>query len=352
MAPYAARTYTCGMTDDELRRLPKVELHRHLDGSVRIRTIWEIAQEEGIDLGVRSLAELQRVAVLRTPMRDLQSVLSCFSIQQAALCSFEAISRVAFENVEDAWHDGVRLLELRFAPSFIAQGKTISNDEIIAGVIDGMRKGMAAFPIEVGLIGILPRAHPQEINALATHDLVRWKKGSEPGADRLCGFDLADGEAGIDFRVLAPMVNEARDAGMGITIHSGENTDAAHVARSLDVYRPSRIGHGIRSWGDHALMQRLRDEDVLLEVSPTSNWITSSVPSLAEHPLPRLLAAGVPVCLNSDDPHIFGIDLVNEYAVCAREYRFGRAEFAAMNRAALRRTFLPRDVAARVEKEI
>jgi adenosine deaminase len=337
---------------DWLRRLPKVELHRHLDGSVRIETIWELAQERGLDVGVRTLKELRAKAVIRSPMTDLDSVLACFATQQAALFSYEAIRRVTFENVEDAWRDGVKLIELRFAPSFIAEGKSLTNDEIIAAVLNGMNKGMEIYPVEVGLIGILPRRCSLESNALATRDLIRWRMSGEPGADRICGFDLADGEADVDPASFAPFVEQARDAGMGITIHSGENTSAAHVARTLAVYHPSRIGHGIRCWGDPGVMQRLIDQDVLLEMSPTSNWITNAVPSLAAHPLPDLYRAGVPVCLNSDDPNIFGIDLVNEYRVCEREYGFGEREFSAMNTAALLHSFLSKNVTARAAREL
>jgi adenosine deaminase len=332
----------------DLRHIPKVELHRHVDGSVRIATIWEIAQEHGLDLGAGSLEELQRKAVLRTPLGSLQSVLDCFATQQAALCSYQAISRVTEENIEDAWRDGVRLLELRFAPAFIARGKSLSNDDIISAVLEGTTKGMAAYPVEVGLIGILPRSYPEAENAAATKALIRWRGSGAPGAERICGFDLADSEDGFDPLTLVRFVDEAREAGLGVTVHTGENTTAAHVARAVELYRPARLGHGIRCIEDPELMKRLADMNILLEVSPTSNWITSAVPSLSAHPLPELFRAGVPVCLNSDDPNLFGIDLVNEYDVCAREWGFGNAEFSAMNRAALRHSFLPADVAARV----
>jgi adenosine deaminase len=327
-----------------LRRLPKVELHRHLDGSVRIATIWEISQEYGIALGVRSLAELEERAVLRTPRASLQSVLDCFVTPQAALCSFRAISRITRENVAEARKDGVRLLELRFAPAFIARGKSITGDEIIAGVLDGMHRGMAEWPVEVGLIGILPRGYPPEAHRQATRDLLRWRASGEPGAKRLCGFDLADVEEGVDPRTFSEFVESARETSMGITVHSGENTDAAHVATALEVYRPSRIGHGIRSVDDPKLLHRLAEQDVMREVSPTSNWITGAVPSLAAHPLPRLRRAGVPVSVNSDDPHLFGIDLVNEYEVCVREMGLGESDLRELNRAAPRHSFLPREV--------
>jgi adenosine deaminase len=329
----------------DLRTMPKVELHRHLDGSVRVQTILDLARQQGIDVGAP-----ERLTIT-APMEDLAAVLGCFSVLQAVLGTGEAISRVTFENIEDACGDGVRLLELRFAPPFIAQGRRISNDEIIEGVLDGMRRAMARYPVEVGLIGILPRSASPEENARATRDLVRWRASGAPGADRICGFDLADREAGVDPRVFVPLVEQARESGMGITIHSGEDSDAAHVARTLDLFRPRRIGHGIRAWGDREVMARLRGEDVLLEVCPTSNWLTRAVPSLADHPLPLLFAAGVPVSINSDDPRLMAIDLVHEYALCRTQYGFTDADFAAVNRAALAHSFLPEEMKVRVRQE-
>jgi len=332
-----------------LRALPKVELHRHLDGSVRVQTIWEIAAETGIDLGVRSLEELRETAVIREPVTSLSQALARFETQKKVLCSFHAISRVTRENIEDAVNDGVKLLELRFAPAFIAEGTALSNDEIIAGVLDGLSQGMARHSIEVGLIGILPRGFPASTNERALEDLLRWKRGNAAGADRICGLDLAAVEAGIDPLPLVPLVDKAREAGLGITIHSGEDTDAAHIARTLQLFRPDRIGHGIRAWGSTAVMNRLIAEDVLLEVCPTSNWLTSSVPSLDRHPLPHLYRAGVPVSINSDDPNLMGIDLVHEYEVCARHYGFSREDFLSLNEAALRHSFLPRETLDRVK---
>jgi adenosine deaminase len=332
----------------DLRRLPKVELHRHLDGSVRISTILELAQKHGLDVGARTADELRRTATVTQPMSDLAGVLSCFDTMQRVLCSAEAIRRVTFENIEDAWNDGVRLLELRFAPAFIARGKNLTNDEIIEAVLDGLALGMFAYPIEVGLIGILPRSFPLRDNERAVADLVRWRSGGSPHAKRLCGLDLADSENGTDPAAFVPLVEQARGAGMGITIHSGENTSGAHVRRTLDLFSPCRIGHGIKAWGDDESVRRLREGDVLLEISPTSNWLTNSVPSLGVHPLPRLYRAGVPVCINSDDPNLMGIDLVHEYEICRRFYGFTEKDFSAQNRTALSHSFLPNEVKARV----
>jgi adenosine deaminase len=336
---------------ERLRTLPKVELHRHLDGSVRVQTIWDIAQSHGIDIGAGSPEELARAAVLRQPVDSLEAALACFTTQQKVLDSFESLSRITLENIEDAWRDGVKLVELRFAPAFIADGKSLSNDDIIGGVLEGVVKGMARWPIEVGLIGILPRGLPLAANKRAARDLVRWRKSGRTAAARICGLDLAAQERGIDPLPFVPLVDMAREAGMGITIHSGEDTDAAHVERTLDLFRPGRIGHGIQAWGNEGVVRRLRDEDVLLELCPTSNWLTRAVPALGAHPLPRFYRAGVPVSINSDDPNLMGIDLVNEYEICAREYGLDQEDFQAINLTALRHSFLPPEVVGAVKEE-
>jgi adenosine deaminase len=327
--------------EPSLREIPKVELHRHLDGSVRLQTIMDLAERYALDVGAGSLEELRRKATITAPMRDLESVLCCFATLQKVLCSSDALSRVTFENIEDAWRDGVKLLELRFAPAFISRGKDMSNDQIIGGVMEGLIRGMESYPIEVGLIGILPRSMSMERNVEATRDLVRWRKSGCALADRICGFDLADGEDSVDAQSFVPLVEEAREAGMGITVHSGENTSSRYVEKSLELYRPRRIGHGIKAWGDERMVRRLCDLDVMLEICPTSNWLTNSVPSLEAHPLPLLYRAGVPVSINSDDPNLMGIDLVREYEICRSLYGFSEEDFRGINDQALAHSFLP-----------
>jgi adenosine deaminase len=335
-----------------LRALPKVELHRHLDGSVRFQTVVDIARKHNLDLGTSSAEQLRRRTRITQPMRDLAEVLAAFATIQKVLCCYEAIRRVTFENVEDAWHDGVRLVELRFAPTFIAEGKPIEHGEIIEAVLDGIGDGMAVYPIQVGLIGIVPRDFDLEANRRATEELIRFACSRHPQAGRLCGFDLASAEDTTDPRHFLPLVEAARQAGLGITIHSGENTGASCVERTLDLFRPSRIGHGIASWGRSDLLDRLKREEVLLEICPTSNWLTHSVASLEEHPLPALYRAGVAVCLNSDDPNLMNIDLVHEYSLCARIYGFALRDFQALNRLALAHSFLPEEIRSRVHREI
>jgi len=338
------------MTRSALRALPKAELHRHLDGSIRLETVADIAARHNLDLGIATEEELATKARVTKPMKDLQTVLDSFATIRRVLCSYEAIERITFENVEDAYRDGIRLIELRFAPPFISGGKRLGNDEIIEAVLDGITRGMASYPIQVGLIGILVRTMELEINRQATADLIRYSGSGHRSADRICGFDLADAEDRSNPEDFLPMVQQAREAGLGITIHSGENTSAAAVRRTLDLFAPGRIGHGIKSWGDEQLVQRLRDQKVMLEVCPTSNWLTSSVSSLEDHPLPHLYRSGIPVSINSDDPNLFGIDLVHEYEVCTGLYGFTEQDFMHINTQTVEHSFLPRDIRVEVLK--
>jgi len=332
------------MIRNVLRALPKAELHRHLDGSIRLETVADIAARHKLDLGISTEEDLTRKARITTPMKDLQTVLDSFATIQQVLCSYEAIERIAFENVEDAYRDGIHLIELRFAPPFISAGKELGNDEIIEAVLDGITRGMSRYPIQVGLIGILVRTMDLEINRLAAADLNRYAASRYQNADRICGFDLADAEDRSRPEDFLPMVQGAREAGLGITIHSGENTSAAAVKRSLDLFEPARIGHGIRAWGDEKLLQRIRDQEVMLEVCPTSNWLTSCIGALEDHPLPHLYRSAVAVSINSDDPNLFGIDLVHEYELCARLYGFTETDFMRINRQTVEHSFLPRDI--------
>ena len=135
-----------------LRRMPKVELHRHLDGSIRQQTIIDLSKRHNLDIDVSNPSSLKKQSTVTEPMQDLATVLEAFDTIQKVSCSYEAINRIAFENVEDAFYDGIKLIELRFSPVFVALGKELAHDEIIESVIDGIAEGMDRYDIEVGII--------------------------------------------------------------------------------------------------------------------------------------------------------------------------------------------------------
>lgn len=329
------------------RRFPKVELHRHLDASIRIGTVHELARKHNIDVNAATLAELDHKITIRKPMKNLEDVLHSFLTTQKVLVSYEGIKRVAFENVEDCYRDGIKLVELRFAPVYIAKGKALGNDEIIEGVIDGITEGMNKYDIHVGLIHIMPRSLDLALNLQSTEDILRYRKSSHKNADRLFGIDLADLETPESFTDYAPSIEKAKKAGMGVTIHSGEDSSADHVRKTIEIFHADRIGHGIQIAKDPEVMKLVKDRNVALEVCPTSNWLTQCVKTIDEHPLKYLYSQGVKVTLNSDDPQIMGIDLTHEYEI-AEKLGMTKENLRQMNQWALEKSFLPDEIKNRV----
>jgi len=338
------------MKQTTLRKLPKVELHRHLDGSVRFDTIKELAKYHGLDLGVQSEEELLRKTKIKEPMNNLEDVLNAFWTTQKVLCSYEAVKRITFENVEDAYHDGVKLLELRFAPVFIAHKKKLAFDEILEGVLDGITQGMDTYDLQVGLIHIIPRPLEPHRHMESTSEFLRYKKSAHTNAHRLCGFDLADSETATKTEDFVPLVQMVREAGVGVTVHTGENTDAQYVQRAMDAYAPERIGHGIKISGDHVVMEAVKEKNIHLEICPTSNWLTRSVDAKENHPLPELYREGISLSINSDDPHLMDIDLVTEYELAQTYFDFTLDDFYEMNKRAIAFSFLDVDVKEYIEK--
>ena len=330
------------------RKFPKVELHRHLDASIRIGTVHELARKHNIDVNAGTLAELDHKVTIRKPMKNLEDVLHSFLTTQKVLVSYEGIKRVAFENVEDCFNDGIKLVELRFAPVYIAKGKNLGNDEIIEGVIDGITEGMNKYDIQVGLIHIMPRSMDLALNLQSTEDILRYRKSSHKNADRLFGIDLADLETPESFTDYAASIAKAKKAGMGVTIHSGEDSTADHVRKTIEIFHADRIGHGIQIAKDPDVMKLVKDRNVALEVCPTSNWLTQCVKTIDAHPLKFLYQQGVKVTLNSDDPQIMGIDLTHEYEV-AEKLGMTKEDLRKMNQWALEKSFLPEEITKRIK---
>lgn len=329
-----------------------MELHRHLDGSIRQETIIDIAKSNKLDIDISDPASLKKRSTVIEPMQDLAAVLEAFETIQKVSCCYEAIKRIAFENVEDAYYDGIKLIELRFSPAFIAFQKDISNDEIIEGVIDGIAQGMDKYAMQVGLITIASRTLDYDANKQGLLDVISYaKNGRHRMADRIVGFDLADQESTTDPSDFRELLDLSREAGLGITVHSGEDTDASGVQKTLEILNPDRIGHGINAWQDRDVVALLKERDVLLELCPTSNWLTQCVAVLADHPLPGFYKAGVKVCINSDDPQLMDIDLTHEYEIAHKHYGIDNEDFRKMNLYALEKSFLPREITKVIQKQ-
>ncbi len=326
-----------------LQALPKVELHCHLEGCFRPATLREVGRTLGVEVPADP-ATFRREWLITEPMQDLTVALRKFANVQSVWGSQEVIERLTAEACEDARRQNIRIIELRYSPDFIAEGHPqLTFEKIHASIVRGVESSRHP-DIAVGLIGIVRKILP-DAQAAYTTDFIIENKAS------FVGFDFADRDIGFELRRFAPLIDKARNAGLRFTTHCGEDKvpeASQHIRMAIEELHAERIGHGIYAIQDPQVVELAKRRRVLFELCPTSNWLTSSVPSIAEHPIRKFMRAGVDVSINSDDPGLFGIDLTNEYQVLQRDLLFTQAEFGHLNDLAAAHSFIAADIKRRV----
>lgn len=324
------------LSPPQIRDLIKVDLHRHLDCSVRWSTLVELSKENGSAMG-KTLKELREEFLILEPMRDLGSVLKKFSKTQQIFKTEDVLERIAFEACEDAFNDGVRLLELRYAPSFVQEANPkLSFEKIHLAFVKGVQRAETLWPIKVGIICIIQRTKPVEL----AEDLCSF--AIEHG-DSFIALDLADDEAIGDPQQFARVFQRAKMNGLKITVHSGETPNdqsALWVKTSIQLLGADRIGHGVQIIRNPEVLKFVRDQKVPLEVCPISNYLTQAFPSFEDQPLKKLKESGILITLNSDDPGIFATTLSDEYEIAQTYHGFNLKDFKHCNKVALEHSFV------------
>lgn len=313
---------------------PLVELHRHLDGNLRLNTVLELARDHGLTLPADNLEGLRPHVQVMTPEPDLLGFLAKFAVLRQVLVDLAAVRRIARENVEDAHAEGIDHIELRFSPWFMAETHGLDPAAVTEAVCEGVAEARAALGTSVALIGILSRHYGVD---LAWRELDAVLAGRGRG---VVALDLAGDEKNFPGELFVAHFERARAAGLHTIAHAGEAAGPASVRQAVLELGAERIGHGVRAIEDPRVIDLLLERRIPLEVCPTSNVQTSTVPSYAAHPLPRLLALGLAVTLNTDDPSISGIDLAHEYRVAHTELGLGEPELRRMQENALAAAFL------------
>lgn len=325
-----------------LGAIPKVELHRHLEGSIRLQTIIELSRAEGIDLPAWTPEELARHALIREPVENLEEALKRFAVAQNAVRTYTGVRRITREAVEDLAVDNVRLAELRFSPEFLCLPGRLNWDLTLDAIIKGIDEARAVgHNVVTGLVAIISRDYGFD-SARATVDFALRHR------DRLVGFDLAGSELDYPPRIYADVLEPLRDSGLGLTMHYGESGPPEYVREAIEVLAPTRIGHGLTIANDPAVRDLVIRHGVTLEMCPTSNWLTRGVSSVAKHPIRRLLHDGVQVTLNSDDPRLMGIDLTHEWEVARDRIGFTLEDFRRVTDHAIEASFLPAEEKAQI----
>jgi len=315
--------------------MAKVELHRHLEGSLRLATIKEIAQQHALTVP-DSIVDLSGlVQVQDADPLTFNNFLEKFRTLRLFYRSPEVIRRVTSEAVEDAARDNVRYLELRFTPVALSRMEDFPMREVMDWVITSTQEAAKQYGIKVNLLASVNRHESPElaeqVAALAVDSMSRG----------VVGLDLAGNEAEFDCKPFIGIFKEARQAGLRLSVHAGEWGPADNVRRAIEQIDTDRIGHGVRVMQDPSVVALARERGVTFEVCVTSNYQSGVVPSLMEHPLPSMIEAGLDVTINTDDPSISRITLSREYQAVCEDLKVPMDVLKERVVAAARAAFLP-----------
>lgn len=321
--------------------LPLIDLHRHLDGSIRLQTIVDLGKKHQIPLPSFELEELRPHVQVVTPQPGVMAFIDKFMWMVGVLADYDACRRVAYENVLDAEKEGIDYIELRFSPWFMAEPNQLDPAGVVAAVAEGVEEGRRITKTRVNLIGIISRTYGAE-TGMDELDAILANRNA------IVGLDLAGDEAKFPARLFKKHFDKARDEGLEITVHAGEAAGSESVWEAVDLLGASRIGHGVRIEEDEALKEALLEREIGIEANLTSNYQTSTVNSLADHPLKGWLDQGLLATINSDDPGISNIDLPYEFDQAAPAAGLTKTDTRKAQMNALKVAFLAEDEKAEI----
>ena len=335
------------LDDTIIRALPKVALHDHLDGSLRVATVVELAEQIGYGgLPTTDVDELSEWFRQDKPSNSLETYLQAFGHTVAVLQEPEGLRRAVFESVEDLRDDGVVYGEIRFAPELNTRG-SMSVARAIDVASAALAEASTEFGITVNLICCAMRNGSQS-SSVAREVIAR--RGSN-----VVGFDLAGPERGFPASLHREALTMLTAAGVPFTLHAGEGDGVASIADALDC-GAHRIGHGVRiiedmafvdgSWRLGPTATRVHDAGVVLEVCPTSNLHTGMYHRLADHPVDILYKAGFAVTINTDNRLMSATTISKEFAGLRDVFGWGVDEFGAASRVAAGAAFVDGDEVA------
>ncbi len=320
----------------KIQAMPKIELHRHLEGSLRLSTLLDILDECRVQVPARTKEELRPlVQMTSNDSYDSQHFLEKFNVLRQFFCSQEIIRRFARETVEDAAADQVRYMELRFTPKALSTASEIPLEDIVPLVCDAANEAAEECGIIVRYIASMNRHESVEIGEHVLRAAINNRSRG------VVGLDLAGDEANFSCLPFRPLFRRAKSAGLGVTIHAGEWAGARSVWDAIGNLNADRVGHGIKALDDLAIVQVLAEREIMLEVCPTSNVLSGVVDELEDHPLIPLTRQHVLTTINTDDPLICDITLSDEIARVVQTMAISLSEIKEFTLRAARASFLP-----------
>ena len=317
-----------------IQRLPKTDIHCHLDGCVRPRTMLELADAQGVRLPTKNLTRLTRILQAGKRTRNLGDYLKIFDYTLSVLQEKEALYRVSYELVEDAAAENVRHLEVRFSP-ILHQKKKLAFEDIVEAVISGLNDAGRKLGVSTGVIICGIRSLDPEVS-LALAELAVAYKGKG-----VLAFDLAGQEKDYPAKAHRAAFQLILKNNINSTVHAGEAFGPESIGQALHYCGAHRIGHGTRLREDPDLMRYVNDHRVPLEVCISSNVQTRAVSDVREHPFHYYFRNGLRVTLNTDSRLISATSVTNEIAVAARAFKLSPYEVKKIIINGFKSAFLP-----------
>lgn len=319
------------------RALPKVELHRHLEGSLRLDTMLDVARQHGITIPADVLRLSNLVQVQEADKYTFQNFLAKFNTLRLFYRSPDVIDRITREAVEDAAKDNVKYMELRFTPVALSRAERFPLHDVIDWVLTSAREAAQKHRVIVRLIASVNRHESTELA-----EQVAWLAAAHV-KDGMVALDLAGNEAEFKTEPFYGIFKEAKQSGLHVTIHAGEWGPAENVKEAIEEIGADRIGHGVRVLENKDILTMVRERRTAFEVCVTSNYQSGVVQSLDTHPLMMMLEAGVNVTINTDDPSISRITLSHEYYTACEDLHMPQSTLRQCILAAAEAGFLAPD---------
>ena len=328
-----------------LKQLPKVELHCHLDGSLRPESILDLSLKDKVKLPSLDLDELTSYLKIGKKRGSLVDYIERFDITLSVMQTPESLTRFAYELIEDVAKENVRYIEVRYSP-ILHQEKGMTLDMAIESVKKGLKKGEKKFGVKSGIIVCGIRHISPEASLTLAELAVRFKNRG------VVGFDLAGVEENFPAKEHREAFYLIRNNNINATIHAGEAFGPSSIHQAIHQCGANRIGHGTRLKDDKDLMNYINDHRIPLEVCLTSNWHTKSVRSLKFHPFKYYYDQGIRVTLNTDNRLMSDTTLTNEFMIAHQVFDFKLHDFREITITAIKSAFLPHNERRKMIKSI
>lgn len=317
--------------------LPKIELHCHLDGSLRPKTIIEIAEKEGININYKNIEEVKEAVTAPLDCKSLDEYLKAFELPNLVMQSKESLRRITYELYEDAAEENVKYMEVRFAP-LLHTLKGLTVEEIIESVIEGMRDAEAKYDIKGNIILGCMRFMSVE----KAFEVV--EKGKKFLGKGVVAIDLCAAEVEGFCQKFVEPIKLAREYGYRVTIHAGETGIGKNVLEAVELLGAERIGHGVYIRNCEEAYKIVKEKNITLEMCPTSNVQTKAVSSFSDHPIYDFYKDGIKVTLNTDNRTVSNTTMTKEIEITANEFNIDYEDYKKIYYNSVESSFAEEDI--------